>query len=323
MSKSISETIERRQAQAFPVLTADELVRVHRFGRQRHFSDGERVFEAGRISPGIYVVLSGAIRITGRDSHGDSLDVVEHGPGSFSGELSQLSGKPSFVDGVAAGETETLEIDGEQLHALLIAEATLGEKMMRAFILRRVALIEESAGGPVLVGDAGSADVARLTSFLSRNAIPHRLLDPATDTEAQAFVRRYAPAPDQLPLAICPNGEVLRNPGEGELARCIGMLDSVDEDALYDVAIAGAGPAGLAAAVYAASEGLSVLVIDGRSFGGQAGVECAHRELLRLSQRDFRPGACRPRLCASPEVRRTRAYSHGSASPGVRWKSTR
>lgn len=271
MSKPISDTIEQRHAQAFPILTADELARVHRFGRQRHFVDGERVFETGRTGRGIYVVLSGAIRITGRDSHGDALEVVEHGPGSFSGELSQLSGKPSFVDGLAMGDTETLEIDEDQLHALLIAEAALGEKMMRAFILRRVALIEEGAGGPVLVGYAGSADVARLTSFLSRNAIPHRLLDPATDTDAQAFVRRYAPASDQLPLAICPNGEVLRNPDETELARCIGMLDSVDEDAMYDVAIAGAGPAGLAAAVYAASEGLSVLVIDGHAFGGQAG----------------------------------------------------
>jgi thioredoxin reductase (NADPH) len=271
LSQPISPTIEQRRAQAFPVLAPDEIARLHRFGRRRRFADGERVVETGKVSPGIYLVLSGGIRVTGRDGHGHALEVVEHGPGSFSGELSQLSRRPSFVDGVAAGETETLEIDAEQVHALLIAEAALGEKLMRAMILRRVALIEAGAGGPVLVGSASSSDVARLRSFLTRNGIPHQLLDPATDSDAQEFIQRYAPEPEQLPLAVCPNGEVLRNPKENELARCIGMLDVAAEDAVYDVAIAGAGPAGLAAAVYAASEGLSVLVIDARAFGGQAG----------------------------------------------------
>jgi thioredoxin reductase (NADPH) len=255
----------------FPVLAADEIARLYRFGKPRGFADGAHVLETGRVSPGIYVVLKGAIRVTGRDGHGHELAVTEHGPGNFSGELSQLSRRPSFVDGIALGETDTLEIGAEQLHALLIAEATLGEKMMRAMILRRVALIESGAGGPVLIGAAESPDVARLRSFLSRNGVPHQLLDPATDSDAQAFIARYAPEPEQLPLAVCPDGEVLRNPTEGELARCIGMLDAGTGDAVYDVVIAGAGPAGLAAAVYAGSEGLSVLVIDARAFGGQAG----------------------------------------------------
>jgi thioredoxin reductase (NADPH) len=244
---------------------------MHRFGRQRRFADGERVIETGKVTPGVYVVLSGAIRITGRDGHGSALEVVEHGPGSFSGELSQLSRKPSFVDGVAVGETETLEINAEQLHELLIAEAALGEKVMRAMILRRVALIEAGTGGPVLVGAPSSPDVVRLRNFLSRNGIPHLILDPATDSDARAFIERYAPEPEQLPLAVCPNGEVLRNPGESELAHCIGMLEKAPDDTVYDVAIVGAGPAGLATAVYAGSEGLSVLVIDARAFGGQAG----------------------------------------------------
>ena len=140
--------------------------------------------KTGKVSPGIYVVLSGTIRVTGRDAHGSELPVTEHGPGHFSGELSQLSRRPSFVDGLAIGETNTLEIDAEQLHALLVAEAALGEKMMRAMILRRVALIESGAGGPVLVGAPQSPDVARLRSFLTRNGIPHQLLDPATDSVA-------------------------------------------------------------------------------------------------------------------------------------------
>ena len=271
MTDLVSPTREARQAQMFPVLAADEIAHMRRFGSPRRFADGERVFETGRPGRGVVLVLTGAIRVTGRDGHGHDFVVVDHGPGSFSGEVSQLSGKPSFVDGVAMGDTETIEIDTERLHALLIAEAGLGEKIMRAMILRRVALIEAGAGGPVLIGAESSPDVARLRSFLSRNGIPHLLLDPANDTDAQAFIARYAPAPDQLPLAVCPNGEVLRNPGESELARCIGMLDAGDPDAVYDVAIAGAGPAGLAAAVYAGSEGLSVLVVDARAFGGQAG----------------------------------------------------
>jgi len=263
--------IEARRAQAFPLLAPEEIARMHRFGQPRRFADGERVLATGRVSPGIYVVLSGAIRVTGRDAHGQDMAVTEHGPGNFSGEVSQLAGKPSFVDGVAVGETSTIEIGASQLHALLVAEAALGEKLMRAMILRRVALIESGAGGPVLIGAAASPDVARLRSFLSRNGIPHQLLDPANDADARAFIVRYAPEPAQLPLAVCPDGEVLRNPSENEIARCIGMLDAGAEEAVYDVTIAGAGPAGLAAAVYACSEGLSVLVIDSRAFGGQAG----------------------------------------------------
>jgi thioredoxin reductase (NADPH) len=271
MNAPASPTRDARSAQMFPVLDADELAHMRRFGRPRRFAEGERVVETGKPGAGVFVVLSGAIRVTGRDGHGHDFPVVEHGPGSFSGEVSQLAGKPSFVDAVAVGDTETIEINTGQLHALLIAEAALGEKIMRAMILRRVALIEVGAGGPVLIGAAASPDVARLRSFLSRNGIPHLLLDPANDPDARAFIERYAPAPEQLPLAICPNGEVLRNPGESELARCLGMLDAGNPDVVYDVAIAGAGPAGLAAAVYAGSEGLSVLVVDARAFGGQAG----------------------------------------------------
>src|SRR3954469_24847049 len=271
MSASSSATLDARRAQMYPVLAADEMARLHRFGKPRRFADGAHVLETGKVSPGIYLVVKGAIRITGRDGHGHELPVTEHGPGNFSGELSQLSRRPSFVDGIAMGETHTVEIDAEQLHALLVAEALLGEKLMRAMILRRVALIEAGAGGPVLIGAASSPDVARLRGFLSRNGIPHQLLDPASDSDAQAFIARYAPEPEQLPLAICPDGEVLRNPTESELARCVGMLEANVDQMVYDVVIAGAGPAGLAAAVYAGSEGLSVLVLDARAFGGQAG----------------------------------------------------
>jgi len=272
MNAPVSPTLESRRASTFPVLTPAEIERMRRFGVPRGYADGARIYETGKPLPGLLVVLSGLMRVTGRDGHGHDISVVDHGPGSFSGELGLLSGQRSLVDGVAVGPIEGLLIDADRLRHLLIAEAVLGEKIMRAMILRRVALIETGTGGPVLVGSAASGGVARLENFLNRNGIPHQLLDPAIDHDAQAFVDRYAPRPEELPLAVCPDGSVLRNPTEQALARCIGMLDGGAEfDRVYDVAIAGAGPAGLATAVYAASEGLSVLVFDARAFGGQAG----------------------------------------------------
>src|SRR6185369_7124226 len=152
--------------------------------------------------------------------------------------------------GTAEGEVEALLLTPEHLRALLIAEAALGEKMMRALILRRVALIETGTGGPILVGPESHGDVARLSNFLRRNGIPYQLLDLANDQDARDFIERYAPRPEDLPLAICPDGSVLRNPSENELAKCIGMLDTADiDDKVFDVAVAGAGPAGLATAV--------------------------------------------------------------------------
>src|SRR5260370_22113064 len=249
MTAPFSPTFETRRAQLFPMLAADEIARIQRLGRPRRFADGERVLETGKVSPGIYVVLSGAIRVTARDAHGQEYQVAQHAPGNFTAELSQLSGNPSFVDAVAVGDTQTLEISTEKLQALLIAEATLGEKLMRAIILRRMVLIETGGGGPILIGAASSPDIARLRSFLTRNGIPHQLFDPATDGDAQAFIARFAPQPEQLPLVVCPNGEVLRNPTESELARCIVMLDTDVTAAVYHVAVVGPAHAGLGAAV--------------------------------------------------------------------------
>ena len=166
---------------------------------------------------------------------------------------------------------EALIIPPDRLRALLVAEAELGERIMRALILRRVGLLETGAGGPVIVGRAENGDVLRLEGFLSRNGHPHQRLDPETDPEAKALIERFHVDPGQLPIVLCPGGQLLRNPGETELARCIGLVGPIDPDRVYDVAVVGAGPAGLATAVYAASEGLSVLVLDCRAFGGQAG----------------------------------------------------
>ncbi|MDP1882922.1 MAG: FAD-dependent oxidoreductase, partial [Bradyrhizobium sp.] len=175
------------------------------------------------------------------------------------------------VDGHAEGDVETLLIPPDQLRALLVAEADLGERIMRALILRRVNLIEGGVGGPVLIGAHTLGDMARLQNFLGRNGQPYHVLDPATDKDAADLVARYATSRADLPLVVAPDGRVLRNPTESAIAYAIGMIGDQDHDKLYDVAVVGSGPAGLATAVYAASEGLSVAVFDARAFGGQAG----------------------------------------------------
>jgi thioredoxin reductase (NADPH) len=260
-----------RHEQAFPELTGAEIARMRRFGEVRHYKDGERLFETGKPGPGMFVILSGHVSITQRDGLGHVTPVIDQGPGQFMAEIGQLSGRAALVDGNAEGEVETLLIPPERLRALLVAEADLGERIMRALILRRVSLIQGGVGGPVLIGSPQSADVIRLQGFLTRNGYPHHLLDPASDKDAADLVARYTPTPKDLPLVVAVDGRVLRNPGESALARAMGMIGGFAKNKLYDVAIVGSGPAGLSTAVYAASEGLSVAVLDARSFGGQAG----------------------------------------------------
>ena len=264
-------TIETRRAQMFPKLGAEEIERLRRFGTVRHYAPGEFLITTGEISPGMSVIVEGKVAVTQRDPLGHLTPILEEGPGDFLAEVGQLSGGPALVDAKALTGVTTLLIPADRLRTVLIAEAELGEKITRALILRRVALIETGAGGPVMIGPAESADVIRLQGFLTRNAFPHQLLDPAEDREAAALVDRCAGDTGELPLVICPDGSILWNPGEVELARCIGMVRGDHDEKTYDVAIVGAGPAGLATAVYAASEGLSVIVFDERAFGGQAG----------------------------------------------------
>ncbi len=219
----------------------------------------------------MFVLIKGRVSVARRDPLGHETPVVEQGPGEFVADVGQLSGQPAFVDVHAIDDVETLLIPPENLRALMIEEPEIGERIMHALILRRVALIEAGAGGPVLIGAENSPDVVRLQGFLARNAYPHQLLDPAQDLDAAKLVEQYAPNPSDLPLAICPKGTILKNPNETELARALGMVPIDERDRTYDVAVVGAGPAGLSIAVYAASEGLSVIVFDTRAFGGQAG----------------------------------------------------
>jgi thioredoxin reductase (NADPH) len=270
MALAALSIFERRGDQMFPELDPFEIERMRRFGEARSFAQGEAIFTTGRIGPGFVVILSGEVDIVRRELSRESL-IITHGPGQFMGELAQLAGRPALADAIAKKPVQALIIAPERLRALLIAEAELGERIMRALILRRVGLLETGAGGPIIVGRADNADVLRLQGFLRRNGHPVQLLNPETDDEAKALIERFHIDPGQLPIVLCPGGQMLRNPSEDELARCVGLVRPIDPNRVYDVAVVGAGPAGLATAVYAASEGLSVLVLDCRAFGGQAG----------------------------------------------------
>ena len=260
--------VETRRHQMFPALDAADAARVRRFGEPRHYPRGSCLFTAGEPGPGLYLVLAGKVAITQRDGLGRVTPVAVQGPGQFLAEVGTLSGQPALVDGHADEDVDALLVPPEQLRALIVAEADLGERLVRALILRRVALIDAGASGPVLMGPPDSADVVRLQNFLRRNGHPYHVVDASTDADAATLLQQYGEA---SLLVACPNGAVLANPTEEALARCIGMVDTAEHAELFDVVVVGAGPAGLATAVYAASEGLRVIVLDCRSYGGQAG----------------------------------------------------
>jgi len=263
--------IETRHDQVYPILEPAQVERIRHFGHVQSFDADEMLVRLGERGHGLMVVLKGVVEITRRDGGGHDQAFSTHHPGSFMGELAQLSGRPSLVDARATEPVEALVITPQGLRAVLVAEADLGETIMRALILRRVALLEIGAGGPVIVGPADHPGVRRLVEFLQRNSHPRLVLDADEDPEAKALLERLHVTPGEWPIVLCAGGQVLRNPTEVQLARCIGLVGAIDPDRVYDVAIVGAGPAGLAASVYAGSEGLSAITLDCRAFGGQAG----------------------------------------------------
>ena len=266
-----ASSVSGRYNQAFPVLSETEIARIVRFGERRQYRRGERLVTAGERAPGMFVVLKGALTATRRDGLGHLVPVVRHRPGQFTGEVAQLSGGVAMVDADADDDdVEVLLIPPDRIRALIVAEAELGERIVRALILRRVAHIESGTSGPVLIGELQTPDMLRLENFLRRNGQPHHAVDPSQDTAAGMLFAQYGASPHDV-LVVCANGSMLLTPSEDSLARCLGMLDTLEHDELFDVAVVGAGPAGLATAVYAASEGLRVIVVECRSFGGQAG----------------------------------------------------
>jgi thioredoxin reductase (NADPH) len=271
MASPMQSILEQRRDQIFPKLDPLEIERVRRFGDVRSFAAGERIMTAGQVSPGLVVMLAGRVTVTAHDLLSVGKQIVTHAQGNFMGELAELAGRPALVDATAAEAVEALIIPPERLRALMVAEAELGERIMRALILRRMAILQSGVGGSIVLGRAENGDVLRLQSFLRGNGQPHQLLNPETDASAKALIERFHIDPGQLPIVLCPSGEFLNNPSEDKLARCLGLVRPINPDRIYDVAVVGAGPAGLATAVYATSEGLSVLVLDSRAFGGQAG----------------------------------------------------
>ena len=266
--------VETRRHQMFPVLDEVQIETARRFasGEARSFAPGEVVFDVGERQAPAWLVLEGTIEVSGRDRLDHETAITTHGAGQISGELSQLAGRASLATGRAGPEGCTaLPFDAAHLRALVVGSAEVGELIMRAFILRRVGLIQEGGAGSVLVGRPGAPDLVRLQGFLGRNGYPYTVLDASADEEGRAVVERLGVQPDELPLMICPNGTVLKRPTDAEAGICLGITPELDPETVYDVAVVGAGPAGLATAVYAASEGLSVLVLDQRAFGGQAG----------------------------------------------------
>lgn len=269
MAAPAQSVMNTRRDQMFPTLAQAEVDRLRHFGETRRYKAGDLITQAGHDVDGLWIILSGEVRVAPH-AHLDQA-IVTHGPGSFMGELAQLSGRPSLVDGAATSDVEAILIPPPRLRDLMVAEAEIGERIMRALILRRMGLLEQNVGGPVIIGRADNRDVLRLENFLARNGHPHERLDPESDDTAKALLERFHIKPSELPIVLCVTGDMLRNPSENQLALCIGLTHALDTTHLYDVAVVGAGPAGLGTAVYAASEGLSVIAFDCRAFGGQAG----------------------------------------------------
>src|ERR1700752_3588411 len=205
MPQSRRPLIEARRDQMFPVLEPAEIDRLWRFGELKSYAAGDRIAPTGEIAPGAFVILAGRVEVTRRGMPGHSELIVTHGPGSFMGELAQLSGRPSLVDADAKEAVQALLIPPRRLRDLLVEEAELGERIMRALILRRVALLDVGAGGPIIVGSADHGDVLRLEGFLTRNGHPHQRFDPQADPCAQTLIDRFRINADELPIVLCPD----------------------------------------------------------------------------------------------------------------------
>jgi thioredoxin reductase (NADPH) len=259
-----------RSAQMFPTLTPVQLARLEAHGRRVRTQQGQILAEPGQRGLPMWVVISGSLEVVQVSLSGE-VPVVVHRPGSFSGEMSTLRGIASVVRMRVRDAGELLEIDETNLRALVQTDANLSELFMRAFILRRVNLFTSQHSDVILLGSSHSAGTLRLQQFLTRNTFPFYYIDADVDSSAQALIERFNVANGDLPVVVCRASVVLKNPSNEEVASCLGMNQQIDDDRIRDVIVVGGGPAGLAAGVYAASEGLDVLVLETGTPGGQAG----------------------------------------------------
>ncbi|MGP8270620.1 MAG: FAD-dependent oxidoreductase [Terracidiphilus sp.] len=254
----------------FPILNDGQLARLITFGQQRNVQANEIVQEPGDLHHGIFVVLSGKFEVV-RLFGGKETMLHILGRGEFTGDVNLLSGRGTFVRIRAVKDGVLIEIDRVNLRRVMQTDATLGQIVLNAFLLRRVFQISNSLGDAVLIGSNHSSDTLRLREFLVRNGQPHTYLDVDVDPDVQAVLDQFEVKITDIPVLICRDKYVLRNPSNSEAADCLGLNAGIDHGDVCDMVVVGAGPAGLAAAVYGASEGLSVLVLETNAPGGQAG----------------------------------------------------
>jgi len=256
--------------QTFPKLTPEQVERIAVHGRMRRVERGEVLVAAGKPTPKFFVVSTGTIEALNLTSDGEAT-VTTILPGQFTGEVTMLSGRRALVTLRVGEPGEVIEVDRDQLLGIVQTDAELSEIFVRSFLLRRAQLIAGGFGDVVLVGSNHSSDTLRIKEFLTRNTHPYSIIDPDTDPDVQHLLDRFQFSLEEIPVLICRGRTVLRNPTNREIADCLGFNDLVDQKHARDVVIVGAGPSGLAAAVYAASEGLDVLVLESNAPGGQAG----------------------------------------------------
>src|SRR5258706_12449903 len=263
-------TLSSGNERIFPALTTTEITRIAAHGQVRTIRSGEVLVEAGAHIVPFFVVTAGRVEVVRPAGSAETL-VAVHGAGQFTGEVNMLSGRPAVVRSRVSESGEAIELDREQLLALVQTDSEIGELIMRAFILRRVELIARGLGDVVLIGSNHCSGTLRVKEFLTRNGHPYSYIDLDVDAGVQDLLDAFQVGAKDVPVVICRGEVVLRNPTNVQIADCLGFNSAIDQTHLRDVVVLGAGPAGLAAAVYGASEGLDVLVIESNAPGGQAG----------------------------------------------------
>ncbi|MEA2339506.1 MAG: thioredoxin reductase, partial [Thermoanaerobaculia bacterium] len=268
-TRELQPSTAARASQAFPTLTAAQMERLASRGRLREVRRGEVLWEAGAESIKFVVVRAGEVEMTLQKA-GQETIIARHGPGQFTGEINLLSGRRALAGARISQPGQVIEIDRETLLSLVQTDAELSDILMRAFIVRRVELIAQGTGDAVLVGSMHSSDTLRLREFLTRNGHPYAYVDLDRDADVQDLLDHFGVAITDIPVVICRGQSVLKNPTNEAVADCLGFNAAIDPSHVRDLIIVGAGPAGLAAAVYGASEGLDVLVLESNAPGGQA-----------------------------------------------------
>ena len=301
-----------REAQIFPRLSEEMAARITGYGKVESLREGTLVFERGQRSVDFFFVLEGNIEIFDIDDHGEPNVFTVHAERQFTGEIDLFNDREILVSGRTGVASKVVRVPRADFRRLVSGEPDIGEILMRAFILRRTGLILRGQGGVVLIGSGHAGETLRLQRFLTRNGYPHRLLDTDTDSDAQSFLDGFKIAADQLPVVILPGDHVVRNPATGALADLLGLTEVLDTATVYDVAIVGAGPAGLAAAVYAASEGLETLVVESTAPGGQAGTSSKIENYL-----GFPTGISGQALAGRAQIQAQKFGAHLAISRGV------